>query len=148
MADAPVLDLTRDTCVSGDEDPEWFPWLCARPRVLIVDDDEDTRAMLAQLLGRDGLAVLEAPDARSALRLAQSGKIAAVILDVRLPDGTGFEVCRMLRENPATARLRVLMLTALSGITDELTAVMAGADAYMVKPVRRDDLLRWLRNVI
>lgn len=148
MVEQSVLDPTGTVCAVPRKHGTRSRPRPGRPKVLIVDDDEDVRATVTLLLQGAEVRVLEATDAGTALAVAQSEALSAVVLDVMLPDRTGFEVCRLLRENPATSRLRIVMLTALTGLTEEVTAVLAGADAYMIKPIRRGELLAWLQGAI
>ena len=111
-----------------------------RPSILVVDDDDDTRAVLAYMLTSAGLAVLEAPDGATALHLARTAPISAVVLDIILPDRTGYDVCRELRET-VDRTIPIVLVTALSSIMENGSWVLAGADAYLVKPVRRAALI-------
>jgi putative two-component system response regulator len=149
MSESAVLDdLSDETLRARQRGSEWSPLPYEQPKVLVVDDDDDTRETVAMLLQRAGVTVLQAGTADAALRLSKSEQVSAVILDVMLPDSNGFEVCRLLRDDQDTRRIRVIMLTSLSGITDEVTGILAGADAYLVKPVRRAELLRRLGELI
>ncbi|WP_374672888.1 response regulator [Ideonella sp.] len=102
--------------------------------VLVVDDNPATRYATTRVLRAAGLQTLEAATGLEALEIA-SADVAAVVLDVNLPDMDGFEVCRRLREQPATARVPVIHLSA-TYVRDEhkLRGLNAGADAYMTHP--------------
>jgi len=78
--------------------------------------------------------VVEAGNAAEALELARAHQPRLILLDVALPDHDGFWVCRSLRNNPATAHIPVIMLTAMSLPSDRQQAMEAGADGYIVKP--------------
>ena len=114
-----------DTPVAGDE--------TTRPsrRILVVDDEEAIREVLAQYLRRAGFVVLEAADGPSALRIATATPPDLLILDLMLPGMDGLEVCRTLRETLAAP---ILMLTARSEEDDTLEGFRAGADDYVSKP--------------
>ena len=149
MAQPAVLDDQRDDLFDApDRRAEWSPWPYEQPKVLVLDDDDDTRGMLVTMLEHAGVIALQASTADAGLYLARSEQISAMILDVMLPDNNGFEVCRLLRDDQETRRIRVIMITALSGITDEVTGILAGADAYLVKPLHREELLRRLRELL
>jgi DNA-binding response OmpR family regulator len=150
MSESAVLDdlCVDDTFRAADRRAEWSPWPFEQPKVLVVEDDDDTREMLVTLLERAGVCVLAASTAGDALRLVASEQVSAVILDVMLPDSNGFEVCRLLRDDEATRRVRVIMVTSLASLTDEVTGILAGADAYLVKPLRREDLMRRLGDLL
>jgi len=123
-------------------------WLEDRPVVLVVDDDEDARETVATLLGGHGLSVVQVSTGEAALTVAACFPVAAIILDVLLPDWTGFDVCRALRADPATREIPVIMLTALTEVAEEVSGVLAGADAFLVKPASRQKLLQHLRDLI
>jgi DNA-binding response OmpR family regulator len=131
-----------------DASPTGDTWLATHPLVLVVDDDEDARETIAAMLNGQGVSTVHASTGEAAFELAVALPISAIVLDVMLPDRTGFDVCRTLRENPETRRIPVILLTALTRVTDELTGILAGADAYLVKPVSRDRLLLHLRDVL
>ena len=118
------------------------------PRVLLIDDDEALAAPLATYLKRFDLE-LEAAHRPSAgfARLAAGG-IDAVILDVMLPEMDGFEVCRRLRADPATAAVPVLMLTAKGEDTDRIAGLDLGADDYLPKPFEPRELLLRLQIIL
>jgi CheY-like chemotaxis protein len=118
------------------------------PTVLVVDDDADTRAVIASMLERDGLVALQAGDGETALRMVAEADVDAVILDVMMPDHSGFEICQRLREDSRARHLPVIMLTALSSLHAEVSGILSGADAYLVKPVRRKDLMDRVREML
>jgi PAS domain S-box-containing protein len=103
--------------------------------ILHVDDNPATRYTIGRTLGREGFKVREAATGREALSLAKEGP-DLVILDVKLPDIGGFEVCRRIKDDPTTATIPVLHLSA-TYVTDEAqaTGLDAGADGYLVQPV-------------
>jgi DNA-binding response OmpR family regulator len=123
-------------------------WLAGRPVILVVDDDEDSRETIAAMLAGHDISVIQASTGEATLHLAATFALSAIVLDVVLPDRTGFDICRMLREDPATAGIPVVMLTALTALADEVTGVLSGANSYLVKPVSRQTLLRHLEDVI
>jgi len=115
--------------------------------VLNVDDDEIYRYATTRILKHAGFTVLEAATGAEALRLAQT-RPDAILLDVRLPDISGFEVCRKLKANPETARIPIINLT--SEAHDDLSENVArrlGADAFLTHPVDSERLLALLRTL-
>ncbi|HZC07185.1 MAG TPA: response regulator transcription factor [Ktedonobacterales bacterium] len=100
-------------------------------RILVVDDEEPIREVLAQYLRRAGYSVLEAADGVEALRIASATPPDLLILDLMLPGMDGLEVCRKLRETLAAP---ILMLTARGEEEDTLEGFRAGADDYVTKP--------------
>ncbi|MFB8245983.1 response regulator transcription factor [Streptomyces sp. NPDC055952] len=102
--------------------------------ILVADDDEDVRDVVSFKLGSAHHTVLAAQDGPEALRIASTRSLDLAVLDVRMPGLTGVEVCRRLRQNPATAALPVILLTAQSEEGDVEAGFAAGADDYIAKP--------------
>ncbi len=107
-------------------------------RVLVVDDDADTRALVRTLLERGGHAVVEASDGRSALRLVHEERPDLVLLDVAMPEFNGFTVLERIRD---VSEVPVVMLTARAGELEKVRGLKAGADDYVTKPFGRQELL-------
>jgi two-component system nitrate/nitrite response regulator NarL len=116
--------------------------------VLVVDDDDFLRAMLVELLERAGWDVREAPDGESALAAAAREQPQAVVLDVRLPGISGWEVCRSLRASFGDS-LGVLFISGerVEPI-DRVAGLLLGGDDYLVKPFAPDELLVRLQHVV
>lgn len=118
-------------------------------RLLIVDDNVATRYALRRRLERHGYEVLEAGTGGEGLALIASEKLDALILDVNLPDMSGFDIVRELRADSRTALLPVIHVSAASIQTgDIITGLDAGADAYLIHPVDPDVLLATLRTLL
>ncbi|HYF90789.1 MAG TPA: response regulator transcription factor [Symbiobacteriaceae bacterium] len=116
-------------------------------RILVVDDHEVVRLGLVTLLSRQaGYQVVgEASGAVEAVEKARAHRPDIIVMDVRMPDGSGIEACRQIRaEHPAT---RVIMLTSYADDEAVITAVMAGASGYVLKQVGSGDLLRAIETV-
>jgi DNA-binding response OmpR family regulator len=109
-----------------------------RPRVLVVDDDDDIRLLLKELLGRAGYDVDEAPDGRTALRRLYERPPALVILDVTMPEMDGYQTLERIRD---LSDVPVIMLTARSQELEKVRGLSAGADDYVAKPFGRQELL-------
>ena len=108
--------------------------------LLVVEDDPGVADMLLRGLRAEGYRVVLATDGEAALKAAEAGSFAAILLDVMLPgDMDGREVCRALRRRRDTTP--VLMLTALDAIEDRVDGLMMGADDYLVKPFAFEELL-------
>jgi two-component system OmpR family response regulator len=112
-------------------------------RVLVVEDEARMADVIRRTLSRDGAAVDLAPDGARALDLATIVEYDAIVLDVMLPDGSGFQVCRTLRARGVWAP--VLMLTALEAVDDRVAGLDSGADDYLVKPFALAELQARLR---
>ncbi len=118
----------------------------AGERLLIVEDDRAVARGLEYGLTQEGFVVLRAESAQQALRLAHSEHPALILLDVRLPDGNGFDVCRRLR---AEGRHEpILMLTARDEEVDKVLGLELGADDYMVKPYSLRELVARIRALL
>lgn len=118
-------------------------------RLLIVDDNVATRYALRRRLERHGYEVLEAGTGNEGLALIASEALDALILDVNLPDMSGFDIVRILRADAHTALLPVIHVSAASIQTgDIITGLDAGADAYLIHPVDPDVLLATLRTLL
>jgi len=118
-------------------------------RILIVDDNAATRYALRRRLERKGMTVLEAGTGQDGLDSIASERPDALILDVNLPDMSGFDIVRTLRAHAATALLPIIHVSAASIHTgDIVTGLEAGADAYLIHPVDPDVLLANLRTLL
>ena len=111
--------------------------------VMVVEDDDAVRAVLAQALGTElGAYTVVAPDGAEAVRWAQRLLPSVVILDLMLPSLDGFEVARRLRADPATNQTRIIAISALTPVSKvREQALDAGCDAFIAKPFRIDELL-------
>lgn len=114
-------------------------------RILVVDDDSRLAGMLDTYLSAAGLSVEHRADATSGLEAALRGGFDAVVLDVNLPDGDGFDVCRRLR---AASDVPIVMLTARGEDTDRIVGLELGADDYLPKPFNPRELLARLKAVL
>jgi two-component system OmpR family response regulator len=112
-------------------------------RVLVVEDESRMANVIRRALLKEGVAADLAADGREALELAAIVDYDAIVLDVMLPDRSGFEVCRALRERGIWSP--VLMLTALDGVHDRVDGLDSGADDYVVKPFALAELQARLR---
>ena len=109
--------------------------------ILIVDDDADIRELVAFKLSRAGFSVRCEADGESGLAAADELRPDLVLLDWMMPRLTGLEVCRRLRESPATAAIPVILLTAKAQEADVERGFAAGADDYIRKPFSNRELL-------
>jgi class 3 adenylate cyclase len=115
----------------------------ARPpyRVLVVDDDPDMAAYLARLLRGESMVVETAADGAAALKLVGAVPPDLVLLDVMMPGASGFDVCRLLKSEAATALLPVVLVTSLEDSDSRVRGIEAGADDFLSKPVKREELI-------
>ncbi len=121
-------------------------------RLLVVEDEEDLAEGLRVGLTRTGYAVDVALDAAEAFDRLTVNEYDLMLLDVNLPDGDGFTLCRSLRngevQTPGDGDLRVLMLTARGGLDDRVRGLDEGADDYLVKPFALAELLARVRALL
>jgi adenylate cyclase len=108
--------------------------------ILVADDAQVTVRLVRDVLVLHGYRVVEAYDGLEALEKIQHEQPDLLILDINMPRMDGFEVCRRLKSNPATAHIPVLMLSALESVNDRVKGLSLGADDYVVKPFRPAEL--------
>jgi two-component system alkaline phosphatase synthesis response regulator PhoP len=121
------------------------------PTVLIVDDEQHIRLLIEQTLEEledDGVELLTASDGDEALDVVANHHPDLVFLDVMMPKRNGFEVCRAIKDDPATAGTTVILLTAKGQAYDREQGMDAGADQYLTKPFDPDDLLQRAREAL
>ncbi|HEY8470538.1 MAG TPA: response regulator [Longimicrobiales bacterium] len=114
----------------------------AAPRILVVDDDPDALDIVQAYLESRGYDVATAADGTEALARLEEVRPDLVLLDVMMPGIDGWEVARTIKNHPEFSDTRVVMLTARSDFTDKQRGLRAGADDYIVKPMRLEDLGR------
>lgn len=119
-----------------------------RARVLIVEDEESILLSLEFLIGKEGYAVSTARDGAVALRALQMQPPDLVLLDVMLPLIDGFELCRLIRENPALRGTRIMLLTARGREAEIARGMSLGADAYLTKPFSTRELMEKVRTLL
>jgi DNA-binding response OmpR family regulator len=104
------------------------------PTILVVDDNPQILGMLSARLAKRGYRVVTAEDGEAALEKVSADPPDLVILDVMMPKKNGWEVARALRQAPATASIKIVMLTAIGESINEMTSPLYGADAHLDKP--------------
>lgn len=118
------------------------------PVLLVADDNEDIRELLATRFRNRGFEVVTASDGQEALALATERPPAVAILDWVMPGIQGHELCVKLKTDPRTAAVPVVMVTARGEEEDRLLGMDLGADAYIVKPFDFDELERTVRDLV
>jgi DNA-binding response OmpR family regulator len=108
--------------------------------ILVVDDDPNSLDIVRTYLESRGYAVATALDGQEALARLEEVQPAIVLLDVMMPGMDGWEVARLIKNHPHYSNVRVVMLTARSDFSDKHEGLRAGADDYLVKPIRLEDL--------
>jgi two-component system OmpR family response regulator len=122
------------------------PGAAAGKRILLVEDDAETRRAVSGALADGGYQVTSAARGETGTRILAEGRIDAVVLDVWLPDGSGFDLCRGWRN--AGIGVPVLMLTARTDVASRVRGLDAGADDYLGKPFALSELRARLRALL
>jgi adenylate cyclase len=118
------------------------------PRILVVDDAPRNVKLLADLLVGSGYEVATAASGADALESIATRAPDLVLLDVMMPGMNGYDVCRAIREDPATRVLPVVMVTALEATEERVKGLEAGADDFLAKPIRPPELLARVRSLL
>jgi DNA-binding response OmpR family regulator len=118
------------------------------PRVLIADDNPQGAELLDAYLSDSGYELKTAFDGEQTMQLVKSWQPDLILLDVMMPRLSGFEVCKRLRADPATADILVLMITALDQPSDIERAVEAGTDEFLSKPINKSELVLRVRLLL
>lgn len=116
--------------------------------ILIVDDQPDLAEMIAQMLADAGYATRSAVHGRDALTQIQADPPDLVLTDVNMPEIDGFALASMLKADPATATIPIIMLSAQDGRGSKLIGLESGAEDYLSKPVDPAELLAKIRNLL
>ncbi len=117
-------------------------------RVLVVDDMPANVELLSAKLSAEYYDVFAAADGEAALSLVREAGPDIVLLDVMMPGMDGFEVCRRIKQDPETAHIPVVMITALSDVGDRVRGLEAGADDFLTKPVRDQALFTRIKSLL
>lgn len=119
-----------------------------KPKILVVDDEPDALEVLGFKLQEAGYATLLAQDGARALTLARDEQPALIVLDLMLPEIDGLEVCRILRREPGTAAIPIIMLTARAAEMDRVVGLEIGADDYVTKPFSPRELVLRIKKLL
>jgi DNA-binding response OmpR family regulator len=120
-----------------------------KPRILLVEDEDDIAFLIRFLLERNGFEVDHSADGRQALERIEGGAPPALVLmDIMLPYHDGLELVERLRSKPAWQAVPLLMLTAKARETDIVKALELGADDYVTKPFQPEELLARIRRLV
>ena len=116
--------------------------------VLIIEDERDVVDLLALNLRKAGFATSTAPDGAVGLEKARSEKPALIILDLMLPKMPGLEVCKILKSDPGTRQVPIMMLTAKAEEIDRIVGLEFGADDYVTKPFSPREVVLRIRAIM
>lgn len=120
----------------------------AREHILVVEDEEDILELIAISLRKEGYQVTTAASGEKGVERARQSPPDLILLDVMLPGMDGLDVCRMLKRDPATINVPIVMLTAKSEESDIVTGLEIGADDYMTKPFSPRVLVARIRTLL
>lgn len=115
--------------------------------VLVVEDTQSEMELISSYLRDSGYTVISANDAKDALVKAEEQKPDVVVSDVVMPGMSGLELCRSLKKNAVTQKLPVVICTSKNQELDRLWAMKQGADAYVIKPFTKEELVRAVKLV-
>ena len=119
-----------------------------KPKILVVDDEPDALDVLGFKLREAGFAPVFAKDGTRALQAARDERPDLMVLDLMLPEVDGLEVCKIIRRDPATSAIPILMLTARAAEMDRVLGLELGADDYVTKPFSPRELVLRIRKLL
>jgi two-component system, chemotaxis family, response regulator PixH len=123
-------------------------WEINMNTILVVDDTPSELELISRYLRDNGYTVIAAKDGKEALHCAKQSKPDAVVTDVVMPNMSGFELCRSLKQDPETEKLPIVICSSKNQQLDRLWGLKQGADIYITKPFAKEELLRAVASVI
>ena len=109
-------------------------------KIMVVDDDEEFTTLYREYLNMVGFEAITENRSANAMEVARLAKPNLFVLDLMMPEPDGFKLCRMLRADPDFQRTPIIIVTALNNMDSKIVAMGAGANDYLVKPFRIEDL--------
>ncbi len=120
---------------------------CSLITVLIVEDSLSELELMSHYLDNGDYNIVKSTNAKQAFDIALKEKIDVVVTDVVMPEISGFELCRLLKNNPVTQNLPIIICTSKNLEIDKLWGMKQGASAYLTKPLSREQLLNTIQSV-
>jgi len=118
------------------------------PKILVVDDDIHATTLFKTILTAKGFDAFIVNDSAIAVQTAEATKPDLIILDLMMPEPNGFELCKMLRADPKYSRIPIVIFTAMGDNESKALALDAGADEFLTKPFRVEDLMLRIQTLI
>jgi DNA-binding response OmpR family regulator len=115
-------------------------WESFMTKIMVVDDDKDATALFEEVLKTEGYEAVILNESAKAVQVAKKEKPALFILDLMMPEPDGFKLCRMLRKEIEFKNTPIIIVTALNDTDSRIVAIGAGANDYLTKPFRLDEL--------
>jgi DNA-binding response OmpR family regulator len=119
-----------------------------KKKILIADDNENIRDALTYLLEDEGYSLSMAKDGSDALKKAREFLPDILFLDIMMPEMNGYEVCRVIKNDPRLKKIYVIMLTAKGQVAEQERGKEVGADEYIVKPFSPMEILSKIKNIL
>jgi two-component system cell cycle response regulator DivK len=119
-----------------------------RPRILVIEDQEDNRRILRYLLGSANFEVIEALTGQEGVALAERERPDLILMDIQLPELDGYEATRRIKGNEALRHIPIIVVTSYALGGDDVKAFEAGCDAYVTKPFSPRQLLATIRQYL
>jgi two-component system cell cycle response regulator DivK len=117
-------------------------------RILVVEDQEDNRRIIRDLLMSAGYELIEAADGETGVRLAETERPDLILMDIQLPVLDGYEATRRIKQNPDLRGIPIVVVTSYALSGDDVKAMQAGSDAYVAKPFSPRELLATIRKFL
>jgi two-component system cell cycle response regulator DivK len=120
----------------------------SRQQILVVEDQEDNRTILRDLLTSAGFEVLEAVTGEEGIQMAEAHRPDLILMDIQLPVVDGYEATRRIKSNPTLSAIPIIAVTSYAMSGDEMEAMRAGCDGYISKPFSPRSLLATVRDIL
>ncbi|HAV77831.1 MAG TPA: hypothetical protein DCX53_10830 [Anaerolineae bacterium] len=115
-------------------------------KIMVVDDDKDATTLFEEVLKAEGYEAILLNESSKAVQIAKKELPALFILDLMMPEPDGFKLCRMLRREPEFKSTPIIIVTALNDTDSRIVAIGAGANDYLTKPFRLDELYSSIKD--